>query len=165
MCVYIYYPTTNPELEAIILAVAEPSSPFWIISVYKVQTCVVRSLRGQDPGKRSVTKRDTFVFAQNEGRSVKRAFTCVNRERYKKGLIARLDPNLIFIRYYREHRSSVEIFINIFLFDIYTLIFFPLFDDEWRILAISPVKIIYIEDKTIGRVDDSWRKKIRENKP
>lgn len=59
----------------------------------------------------------------------------------------------------------MEIFINIFLFDIYTLIFFPLFDDEWRILAISPVKIIYIEDKTIGRVDDSWRKKIRKNKP
>lgn len=43
----------------------------------------------------------------------------------------------------------MEIFINIFLFDIYTLIFFPLFDDEWRILAISPVKIIYIEDKRL----------------
>lgn len=121
MCVYIYYPTTNPELEAIILAVAEPSSPFWIISVYKVQTCVVRSLRGQDPGKRSVTKRDTFVFAQNEGRSVKRAFTCVNRERYKKGLIARprLDPNLIFISYIIASIDHPWKYLLIYFYSIY----------------------------------------------
>ena len=67
--------TTNPELEAIILAVAEPSSPFWIISVYKIQTCVVRSLRGSTFGKQAFTKR--YVCVCTKGK-IRARVTCVD---------------------------------------------------------------------------------------